>query len=338
LFKNDEGDIMRFTSRLADRARFLVACLGLAALASSAVAEGWPDRPVRMIIPFAAGGTTDVVGRVMAQKLGEMWKQSVVVENRTGAGGAVGAEATAKAAADGYTLMLASGSMFTVNPFIYKHLGYSAKDFNFITNVASGPMLVVVNPQVPASNLQELIAVAKAHPGKLNFGSAGTGSQVHMAGEAFADAAGIDIVHVPYKGEALAYNDLMAGQLQLVVGNIAAASQFVRAGKLRALAVTGPERSPMLPDVPTATEAGLPGLEDVTGWFGFVMPAGTPPDIAKKVYQDTLKVLADPDVQTKLAQQGMKPVGNTPQQLTGAIAAESRKWEQIVKHRKLAAN
>jgi tripartite-type tricarboxylate transporter receptor subunit TctC len=329
---------MLFLSTLAGSARSVLAGLGLAALASGAVAQTWPERPVRMIIPFAAGGTTDVVGRVMGQKLGEIWKQSVVIENRLGAGGAVGAEATAKAPPDGYTLMLASGSMFTVNQFIYKHLAYSAKDFSFVTNVASGPMLVVVNPQVPATTLKELIALTKAQPGKLNFGSAGTGSQVHMAAEAFADAAGVDIVHVPYKGEALAYNDLMAGQLQLVVGNIAAASQFVKAGKLRALAVTGAERSSMLPDVPTAAEAGLPGLEDITGWFGFVMPAGTPPEIVRKVYQDTLKVLADPDTQAKLAQQGMKAVGNTPQQLTAAIEAESKKWEKIVKNRKLVAN
>jgi tripartite-type tricarboxylate transporter receptor subunit TctC len=329
---------MLFLSTLAGSARSVLAGLGLAALASGAVAQTWPERPVRMIIPFAAGGTTDVVGRVMGQKLGEIWKQSVVIENRLGAGGAVGAEATAKAPPDGYTLMLASGSMFTVNQFIYKHLAYSAKDFSFVTNVASGPMLVVVNPQVPATTLKELIALTKAQPGKLNFGSAGTGSQVHMAAEAFADAASVDIVHVPYKGEALAYNDLMAGQLQLVVGNIAAASQFVKAGKLRALAVTGAERSSMLPDVPTAAEAGLPGLEDITGWFGFVMPAGTPPEIVRKVYQDTLKVLADPDTQAKLAQQGMKAVGNTPQQLTAAIEAESKKWEKIVKNRKLVAN
>jgi tripartite-type tricarboxylate transporter receptor subunit TctC len=261
-----------------------------------------------------------------------------VVDNRLGAGGAVGAQVAAKAAPDGYTMMLASGSMFTVNQYIYRRLPYSAKDFTFITNVASGPMLVVVNPAVPARNLKELVALAKSQPGKLNFGSAGTGSQVHMAGEALADVAGIDIAHVPYKGEALAYNDLMAGQLQLMVGNIAAASQFVKSGKLRALAVTGPERSPMLPDVPTATEAGVPGLENVTGWFGFVMPAGTPQEIVSKVQQDTVKVLAEPDTQARLSAQGMKPVGNTPQQLSSAIAAESLRWEKVVRNRNLTAN
>lgn len=322
------------------RRRCLALCLGATAVlvAGAAQADPWPTRPVTLIVPFAAGGSTDVLGRVIAQKLSEIWKQSVVVENRLGAGGAVGAQVTAKSAADGYTMMLASGSMFTVNPFIYQRLPYSAKDFTFITNVASGPMLVVVNSELPARNLKELISLAKSQPGKLNFGSAGTGSQVHMAGEAFADAAGINITHVPYKGESLAYNDLMAGQLQLMVGNIAAASQFVKGGKLRALAVTGNERSPMLPDVPTVAEAGLTGLENVTGWFGFVMPAGTPPRVVAKVQQDTVKVLADPDTQARLLAQGMKPVGNTPQQLSTAIATESQRWERIVKNRNLAAN
>lgn len=322
------------------RRQWISLCLGAAAALSvgTVQAQSWPSRPVTMIVPFAAGGTTDVVGRVLGQKLGELWKQSVVIDNRLGAGGAVGAQATAKAPADGYTIMLASGSMFTVNPFIYQRLPYSAKDFAFITNVASGPMLVVVNPEVQAKNLKELIALAKSKPGQLNFGSAGTGSQVHMAGEAFADAAGVNITHVPYKGEALGYNDLMAGQVQLMVGNIAASSNFAKSGKLRALAVTGKERSPMMPDVPTAAEAGLNGMDDVTGWFGFVVPAGTPKDVVDKIYRDTVKVLADPDTQARLAAQGMKAVGNTPQQLSAQIAAESQKWEKVVKNRKLSAN
>jgi tripartite-type tricarboxylate transporter receptor subunit TctC len=323
------------------RRQWISLCLGaVTAMGMGAVHadSNWPNRSVTMIVPFAAGGTTDVVGRVIGQKLGEMWKQSVVIDNRLGAGGAVGAQATAKSPADGYTIMLASGSMFTVNPFIYQRLPYSAKDFSFITNVASGPMLVVVNPDVPAKNLKELIALAKSKPGQLNFGSAGTGSQVHMAGEAFADAAHVQITHVPYKGEALGYNDLMAGQVQLMVGNIAASSNFAKAGKLRALAVTGKERSPMMPDVPTAAEAGLNGMEDVTGWFGFVVPAGTPKDIVEKIHRDTVKVLNDPDTQARLAAQGMKAVGNTPQQLEAQIATESQKWEKVVKNRKLTAN
>ncbi len=329
---------MKITSKL--RRNLLLTCafsLTLGATAQ-AQAQAWPARPVKIVIPFAAGGSTDVVGRVIGQKLSEVWKQSVVVENRAGAGGAVGAEFTAKSPADGYTMILASGSMFTVNPFLYQKLSYGLKDFSPITNVATGPMLIVVNPGVPANNVRELIALAKSQPGKVNFGSAGLGSQVHMAGEAFADAAGVEITHIPYKGEALAYTDLMAGQLQMMVGNIAAASPFVKSGKLRALAVTGKERSSILPDVPTAAEAGLANMDDVTGWFGFFMPAGTPQDVVNKVLQDTLKVLADPDTKERLTQQGMRPVGNTPQQLSNAIASESLKWERVVKNRKLSAN
>ncbi|ARP87443.1 Bug family tripartite tricarboxylate transporter substrate binding protein [Bordetella genomosp. 9] len=297
--------------------------------------SAWPDRPVRIVVPFTAGGTTDVVARVIGAELGQLWHQSVIIDNRPGAGGAIGATLTAKSPPDGYTLLMASGSMFTVNPYLYRNLPYSLKDFDYITNVASGPMLVLVNNEVPAHTLKELIALAKSQPKKLNFGSAGNGSQVHMAGEALADAAGIDITHVPYKGEALAYNDLIAGQVQLVVGNIAAASVFAKSGKARALAVTGPARSPMMPEVPTAKEAGLPGYE-TTGWFALVTAAGTPKAVIDKIQRDTAKVLAQPAIREKLAGQGMTPVGNTPAQLVKSIQEESGKWEAIVANRHLA--
>ncbi|WP_066634059.1 Bug family tripartite tricarboxylate transporter substrate binding protein [Bordetella sp. H567] len=297
--------------------------------------SAWPDKPVRIIVPFTAGGTTDVVARVIGAELGQMWHQSVVVDNRPGAGGAIGATLTAKSPPDGYTLLMASGSMFTVNPYLYRNLPYTLKDFDYITTVASGPMLVLVNSSVPAHNLKELIALAKSQPKKLNFGSAGNGSQVHMAGEYLADAAGIQITHVPYKGEALAYNDLMAGQVQLVVGNIAAASVFAKSGKARALAVTGPTRSPMMPDVPTAKEAGLPGYE-TTGWFALVTAAGTPKAVVDKIQRDTAKVLQMPAVREKLAGQGMTPVGDTPAQLAKSIQDESGKWKAIVERRNLS--
>lgn len=256
-------------------------------LAAQANSRSWPVRPVRVIVPFAAGGTTDVVARLIGQRLTEQWGQNVVVENRVGAGGNVGAEVVAKAPNDGYTLLMASGSVLTVNPHMYKKMPFDAqRDFAPITNVATGPMLVVVHPSVAASDVKSLIAIAKSRPGAINFGSSGVGSQVHMAGESFAAAAGIDITHVPYKGEALGYNDLVAGQIQLMVGNIAAAAPFVNAGKLTALAVTGTTRSPLLPSVPTAAESGLPGFVN-TGWFGFVAPAGTPKDVIDKVYRDT---------------------------------------------------
>ena len=312
-----------------------LAC-GVTMLPDAAQAQAeWPDKSVRIVVPFTAGGTTDVVARVIGARLGELWRQSVVIDNRPGAGGAIGATLTAKAAPDGYTLLLASGSMFTVNPYLYRSLPYTVQDFALITNVASGPMLVLVNNAVPARSLQELIALGKAQPKKLNFGSAGQGSQVHMAAEALSDASGMDMTHVPYKGEALAYNDLIAGQVQVVVGNIAAASVFAKGGKARPLAVTGGKRSAMMPDVPTAQEAGLKNFEAV-GWFALVAPAGTPAAVVERIQRDTAKVLAEPAIKERLAGQGMEPVGDTPAQLAKTITDESVRWRQVVANRNLA--
>ncbi len=307
-------------------------------MAGQAQAQAWPAKPVRLTVPFAAGGTTDVVARVLGQKLAEAWGQPVAIENRTGAGGNLGADAVAKAPADGYTLLMASGSILTVNPHMYKRMPFDAqRDLVPITNVATGPMLVVVNPAVPAANLKELIALAKARPGSLNFGSAGVGSQVQMAGENLAAAAGIDITHVPYKGEALGYNDLVAGQIQLMVGNIAGAASFVITGKLRALAVTSATRSKMLPDVPTAAESGLPGFEN-SGWFGLMAPAGTPATVIGKIQQDTARLLDTTEMRARLFVQGMTPVGNSPTEFARAIEKESAHWARVVGERKLSAN
>ena len=331
---NDKGNQAVHARR---RAMLLASAFGALALAFAGAAVAWPTKSVTVIVPFTAGGTTDIVGRLVAQKLSQMWGQGVVVDNRPGAGGNIGGALVAKAPPDGYTILLVSGSVVTVNPYLYKDMGFDVKrDLAPVTNIATGPMVVVVNPKVPASDLKELVALAKAQPGKLNFGSAGQGSQVHMAGESFADAAGIQIQHVPYKGEALAYNDLVGGQIQLVVGNIAAASQFVNSGQLRALAVASKERSKMLPNVPTAAEAGLP--VDIAGWFGFMVPHGTPKDVIDKIYTDVSTVLKDPDMVSKLAAQGMTPVANTPDQFGKQIADESQRWSEIVKSRKLTTN
>jgi tripartite-type tricarboxylate transporter receptor subunit TctC len=299
-------------------------------------APNWPTRPVTIVVPFTAGGSTDVIARLLGQKLSEMWGQSVVVENRVGAGGNIGTALVAKAAADGHTLLMASGSIFTVNPHLYKRLPFQPREFAPITKVASGPMLVVVPASSPAKNLQELVAIAKAAPRSVNFGSAGIGSQVHMAGENFANAAGIDLVHVPYKGEAAAYTDLMAGQVQVVVGNIAAAGPLVNGGRLRALAVTGKERSRMMPDVPTVSESGIPGFEN-SGWFGLMAPAGTPRDVIAKIQADTARVLASPEVRTKLDEQGMAPIADKPDEFARAIEEESLRWSGVVRARKLSA-
>ncbi|WP_434034853.1 Bug family tripartite tricarboxylate transporter substrate binding protein [Cupriavidus sp. a3] len=300
-------------------------------------AEEWPSKPIRLVVPFASGGATDLLARAVALELGKQWKQPVVVDNRPGAGGAVGAEVVAKSAPDGYTLLLASGSMFTVNPFIYQKLPYSAESFEMISKIASGPMVVTVNTKVPAKTIAELISYAKANPGKLTFASAGNGSQVHMASESFAEAAGIDVVHVPYKGEGPAYSDLMAGTVDMTVGNINAISPLLKGGRLRALAVTGKERSTLLPDVPTVAEAGLQGFT-FYGWFALMAPAGTPKGLTAKMYADLEKAAAEPSMQRYLASQGMTKTLTPKGRLPEEIAQEAGRWKVLVAKRKISAN
>jgi tripartite-type tricarboxylate transporter receptor subunit TctC len=311
------------------------AALLLGPAAPPATAQAWPAKPVRIVVPFAPGGSTDVVARMLAQKLTTTWGQTVVVENRAGAGGNVGADVVAKAPGDGYTLLMASGSI-TINPHLYKNMPFDTKkDLVPISNVANGPMLVVVPDGSPVKNLKDLIAAAKARPGALNFGSAGVGSQVHLASENFADAAGVDVSHVPYKGESLAFTDLIGSQTQFMVGNFAAASALLGTGRLRALAVTGKQRQPQLPDVPTANEAGLPGFESY-GWFGLLAPAGTPADIIAKVHRDTVSALSETEIKARMYVQGMTPIASTPAEFAKQMDAELVRWATVVKNRKLA--
>lgn len=314
---------------------FILAVMALGSFDASA--SEWPDRPVKIVIPFAAGGATDLLGRALANELGKIWKQSVIVDNRPGAGGALGAEVVAKAPSDGYTLLLASGSMFTVNPHIYSRLSYSTKSFELITKVASGPMVVTVNADIPAKNVQELVAYAKANPAKVNFASAGNGSQVHMAGESFAEATGIDITHIAYKGEGPAYADLLAGVVQMAVGNINAISPLLKTGKIRALAVTGKDRVALLPDVPTVGEVGLPNY-DFTGWFALGAPAATPKALTDKMYRSVQQAMAQPGMKKYLADQGMTPTLSAPGKLADDIARESGRWKELVAKRKIAVN
>ena len=302
---------------------------------AAAQTTAWPNKPVRIIVPFPAGGTTDVVARLLGQRLQEAWGQTVIVENKTGAGGNIGAVEVAKAANDGYTLLMASGSIVTVNPHIYARMPFdAAKDFAPITNVAQGPMVIVVGPNVAARNITELIALAKAKPGVLNFGSAGIGSQVHMAGENFLYSAGIDLKHVPYKGESLALTDVAGGSVEMLPGNLAAMLPFIKAGKVKALGVTGAERSPAAPDIPTVGESGLPGFVNV-GWFGLLAPAGTPKDVIDKVQRDSAAILATEDTKQRLLAVGMTPVANNPAQFADAIRAESATWAKVVRERKI---
>jgi tripartite-type tricarboxylate transporter receptor subunit TctC len=302
--------------------------------AGAAFAQTYPSKPVRVIVPFSPGGATDIVTRIVAQKLSETWGHQVVVDNRAGASGNIGGELAVKSPPDGYTVFMTSGSIVAANQHLFRKMPFNPeKDLAAVTNVASGPQAIVVHPSFPTRTLKEFIALAKSKPRELTFGSAGVGTQTHLAAENFLYTAGIDLVHIPYKGEAPAVIDLMGGQIFMVTPNLSAAIEFVRQGRLRALAVTSKERSKQLPNVPSASET-LPGFENL-GWFGFMVPAATPKPIIDKLYQDTAKVLQSPDIRTRFEQIGMVPVGNPPADFAKAIQAESVLWAKVIKQRKL---
>ncbi len=309
----------------------------LALFCGGAFAQGYPGKPVRIVVPFAPGGATDIVTRLVAQKLTEAWGQSVIVENRAGAGGNIGGEAVATSAPDGHTLLMTSGSIVTANQHIYKKMSFDpAKDLLPITNVASGPQVIVVHPSFPAKSLKEFIDAARAQPGVLNFGHAGIGTQTHLAAENFLFAANLNVISIPYKGEGPAMTDLVANQINMVTANIPGAIGFINQGKLRALAVTGKQRSPQMPDVPTVAET-LPGFENI-GWFGLMAPAGTPKEVLDKVHRDTAKILDTTEMRARFYVLGMVPVGNTPAQFTDAIRDETARWAKVVRERKIVVN
>jgi tripartite-type tricarboxylate transporter receptor subunit TctC len=298
-------------------------------------AQSWPTKPIKLIIPFAAGGTTDILGRLLAQQLTKDLGQNVIVENKGGAGGNIAAEFVAQSAADGYTIMLASGSMLTVNPNLYKRLPVNySKDFVNITNVASGPMLLSVSNKIPVKNLNEFITYAKTKD--LNFGSAGIGSQVHMAAENLTYSANIPATHVPYKGESAAINDLVSGQIDFMVGNLTAATGFAKAGQIKPIAVTSAKRVKQLPDVPTVAESGIPGFES-TGWFGLVAPANTPKVITDKIYDATVKAVKSEAMQKSLDLNGLTAIVNSQKDFDAQIKAESANWEKVIKGRNISA-
>ncbi len=325
------------TSAMRSRFAAFLAAAALCIAPLAAQAQAWPTKPVKLVVPFAAGGTTDVVARLLALKLTDAWGQSVIVENRTGAGGNIGADAVAKSAPDGYTLLLTSGAIVTASQYMYKSMPFDpAKDLVAITNVATGPQLIVVTPGLPVKDLRELIAYARANPGKLNYGSAGIGSQTHLAAENLGYAAGVEFTHVPYKGESAALADLMGGQIQMATANFAAAVSLAREGKIRALAVTSKERNPQMPDVPPACDV-LPDFES-QGWFGLMAPAGTPKDVIEKVQRDSAKIIHTEDFRARLAQVGMEPVGNTPAEFTAAIRQQSARWQKVIKERGIKAD
>jgi tripartite-type tricarboxylate transporter receptor subunit TctC len=311
-----------------------IAAAGAMLIATVAAAQSFPTKPVRIIVPFSPGGATDIVTRILAQQLTEAWRQTIVVDNRAGAGGNIGADLAAKAAPDGYTLFMPSGSVMTANQHIYKKIPFNAeKDFTAITNVASGPQIVAVANSVPAKSVKELIALAKAKPKAITFGSAGFGTQTHLAAYNFLYSAKIQATHIPYKGEGPALADLAGGQIQVLTPNLSAAIGFVTAGKIRALAVTSKQRSPQLPNVPAVAET-VPGFENL-GWFGLVAPAGTPPAVIRKVHDDAVKALQSAEIKKRFSELGMAPVGNTPAEFSKAMKDESARWAKVVRERKL---
>jgi tripartite-type tricarboxylate transporter receptor subunit TctC len=311
------------------RAALAVLFLGVPFIAASE--DTYPARPVTIVVPYPAGGVADLLPRLVGEKLTQKWGQSVIVENKAGASGNIGMAWVAQQPADGYTFALAPAGNLTVNPTLFRNLPFdTARDFTPVTLLANVPNVLVVHPSVPAKTFQELVAYAKANPGKLNFASPGAGSGAYLAGELLKLDAGINIVHIPYKGLAPAVNDLLGGQVQMMFAGVSTIIQQVKAGKLRALAVAGPHRLEAMPGVPTVAESGYPGF-DVTSWYGIVAKSGTPPAIIQKVRDDMADALKQPDVVKKLAELGLEPVGDTPAQFGAVIEAESRKWGDIVK-------
>ena len=297
-------------------------------------AQSWPQKPVRFIVPFPPGGATDISARLVGQKLSETWGQTVVIENRGGAAGGVGAAEAARATPDGYTLFFPSGSVMTANQHVYAKLNYNPeKDFVPVTNVVSGPQVLAVPANSPFKTVKDLIEAAKAQPGKLTFGHAGIGSQTHLAAENFVSTAKIDAVQVPYRGEGPALVGLVGGETNFTVTNVAATIGHISGGRLRALGVTSKTETPQLPGVPPIAKT-LPGFENV-GWFGIVAPTGTPKEIIEKVYRDTKAALDSTEMKARFYVQGLAPVGNSPEEFGKAMKEETHLWARIVKERRI---
>jgi tripartite-type tricarboxylate transporter receptor subunit TctC len=322
---------MTFLANRARRAALFGGIAALLVLAVPANAADYPSRPVMLVVAFPPGGPSDVLARIVGKKMEELLGAPFVIENRPGAGGNIAADSVAHAATDGYTLLMGNNSILATNESLYKKLTYSPqKDFMPITLIGTQANILVVNPVVPAHSLKELIALCKAQPGKINFASSGYGAAAHLAGELFKTEAHVDIVHVPYKGAAPALQDVVAGRDQMMFATAASVIGHIKAGQVKALAVTTLKRTAVLPDVPTMDEAGLKGF-DASTWHGLVAPTGTPPEIVAKLHDAAVKALQDPGVQVSLGRLGVDIVGDTPEQFKAYIAAEIPKWTAIVK-------
>lgn len=322
--------------------RHAIRCIMLAGLATAAwtvpahAADPYPSKPIRMVVPFAPGGTTDILARAVAAELSKLPGWNVVVDNRPGAGGNIGADIVAKSAPDGYTLLMGTVGTHGINQSLYTKMPFDPiKDFVPITEVAAVPNVLVLNPEFAQKNnintVNDLIAYARAHPGKLNMASSGNGTSIHLAGELFKTQTRTFMVHFPYKGSGPALSDMVAGTVQVMFDNLPSSMQLIKAGKLKALAVTSAKPSPALPGVPTVAEAAkLPNYE-ASSWFGLLAPAGTPREIVTRIQQEVAKALATPAMREKLQAQGAEPVGNTPEQFATWIKAETSKWAKVVK-------
>lgn len=313
--------------------RLKQACTLLAVTLCCAALPGlaeYPDKPVKIIVPYPPAGTTDILARLIGQRLAERMKQPFTIENRPGAGGAIGSVAVAKSPADGYTLVMATVNSHGINSALIKDLPYDAvRDFAPITIVGNTPNVLAVNPSVPAKNLAELLALARAKPGGLNFGSTSQGGSPHMSGELLKSMAKVDITHIPYKGAGPMLIDLIGGQVQMGFDNLPSTIGHIRSGKVRAIAVTTPKRSPVAPEIPTMAESGLPGYE-VSAWFGLLAPAGTPKAVIDALYGNVAAILKQPEVVKQLFELGAEPGGNTPEAYAKQIAADVEKWKKVV--------
>ena len=312
------------------RRQFLIAAGALLAAPLARAQGAFPSRPIRIIVPASPGGAADILSRTIAQKLADAWGQPVLVDNRTGAAGIIGAEAAAKAPNDGYTIMMGFAGVIAVNPSLYKTLPYdSVKDYAPVALVALSPLMLVVHPAVPAYSVNELIALAKAKPGQLNFASTDSGSTQHLSAELFKSMAGIDMTHIPYKGSSLAYPDLLAGNVSLMFENMLSMLPNAKSGKVRALAVTGTKRSAAMPDLPTVADS-VPGFSAV-GWYGVLAPAGTDAAIVNKLSAEINRILKLPEVSERLSSLGAEPSGSTPEEFAAHIRTEIAKWGKVVR-------
>ncbi len=308
----------------------LLIALALALTPSVGLSQAYPNKPVKVIVTFPPGGTPDIYGRVLSQELSNLWKQAVVVENKAGASGTIGTDFVAKALPDGYTLLFAADASITIAPLLYSKNPYDpVRDLAPIVNAASGPFVIMAHPSFPANNIKELLALAKAQPGKLSYASSGAGGQQHLTMETIKSMGGIDMLHIPYKGFGQGVTDVLANQVPLIVGGITASIGLTQSGKLKALGITGTKRSNFFPNVGTVAET-LPGFE-ITAWYGFMAPAGTPRDVISKINEDVVNIIKRPDFQARLARDAIDPVGNTPEQFAAQIKTDLAMWTKIVK-------